>query len=292
MNDIAQLVIAGLTSGSIYGIIALAFTLIYNSTKIVNFAQGSLLMSGAMFSYYFLEYKKFPVILAIVVVICLTALLGLLLKVLIADPLYKKNAELFNIIIATLAVGIVLEQLFSIFIGKRQFRVPALIEGDPVRLGGNVMVFPETIILIGVTALCVIGFWFFLNKTSLGRAIQAIGFNREAAKLAGLKTSKLIAVTFMLSAAISGIGGIVVSPIMGASPYMGVALGVKGFAACILGGMGNPFAGFVGGIIIGLAESFSSFYISSTYAPVISYLIMLVMLIVKPSGLWPEKEGD
>ncbi|MDY0289043.1 MAG: branched-chain amino acid ABC transporter permease [Sphaerochaeta sp.] len=292
MNDIALLIIAGLSSGSIYGIIALAFTLIYNSTKIVNFAQGSLLMSGAMFSYYFLEYKQMPVVLAVVLVIVATSLLGLLLKTLIVDPLHKKKAELFNIIIATLAVSIVLEQLFSIFMGKRQFRVPSLIEGDPIKLGGNVMVFPETIILIVVTAFCVFCFWFLLNKTALGRAIQAIGFNREAAKLAGLKTSKLIAITFMLSAAISGIGGLIVSPIMGASPYMGVALGVKGFAACILGGMGNPFAGFVGGVIIGLAESFSSFYISSTYSPVFSYLILLVMLIVKPSGLWPEKGGD
>lgn len=292
MNDIAQLVIAGLTSGSIYGIIALAFTLIYNSTKIVNFAQGSLLMSGAMFSYLFFERLQWHPILAVIAVLVFTSLLGFLLKVLIADPLHKKNAELFNIIIATLAVSIVLEQVFSIFVGKRQFRVPPLIEGDSINLVGNVMVFPETIILILVTLFCVALFWMFLNKTALGRAIQAIGFNREAAQLAGLRTSRLITATFMLSAAISAVGGIVISPIMGASPYMGVALGVKGFAACILGGMGNPFAGFVGGVIIGLAESFSSFFISSTYAPVISYLIMLVMLIVKPSGLWPEKEGD
>lgn len=292
MQDIGRLLFAGITSGSIYGIIALAFTLIYNSTKIVNFAQGSFIMSGAMFAYYFITYQKLPIIIALPLIIVCSGIIGLCLKVFIIDTLQKHKSEMFNMVIATLAVGITLEQIFAVAIGKTKYDVPSLVPGDPVKIFfTDISVWPESIVLIVVTSLCIFGFWFFL-RTDLGRVIQAIGYNLEAAKITGLKTSKLISITFILSATISAVGGVIIAPIMGASPYMGTSLGVKGFAAAILGGMGNPFAGFVGGLILGIAETFSSFYISSTYSPAVAYLLLLLMLVVKPTGLWPEKEGD
>jgi len=292
MTDIIQLIIAGVSAGSIYGIIALAFTTIYNSTKIVNFAQGNFIMLGSMLAYYFMALQKLPITVAIILIVTLTGLIGLSMKIFIIDSLEKREAPLFSKIIATLAVGIILSQSAALIFGKTKYSVPPLIKGDPIKLfSTNIGIWPENIILIIITFGSVIGFWIFLNHTSLGRVIRAIGYNPKAAKIAGIQTSKIIAITFILSGGISALGGIIVAPIVGASPYMGMVLGVKGFSATILGGMGNPFAGFIGGIILGLVEAFGSYYISFTYAPVIAYVILLGMLMIKPTGLWPEKEA-
>lgn len=291
MQNIAQILIAGITSGSIYGIISLAFTLIYNSTKIVNFAQGNFIMIGAMLAYYFITVLQLPIFVAVVIVIIITCAIGLGMKVFIIDPLDRRNAPLYSMVIATLVIGIILSQVAALIFGKTKFMVPPLFEGDTITLFSGVGISIENLTLIIVSFISVVIFWIFLNHTDLGRVIQAIGYNFDAAKLTGIKTSKIIAITFILSSGMSAIGGILIAPITGASPYMGLSLGVKGFAATILGGMGNPFAGFVGGIILGLAETLGAYYISSTYAPVITYVILLGMLIIKPTGIWPEKEG-
>lgn len=293
MQIVIQLIISGVSAGCIYGIISLAFTLIYNSTKIVNFAQGSLIMAGAMLGHVFLYRMGLPSLVGLLLDIIVLCVIGLVMKFAVYDYLKRKGAKDYHLVITILGFGIVIEQIFALTVGKQQYSVPALIGAGksiaiPI-LGINM--YPENMILIIVTVILIAGFWIFLNKTHLGLCIQAIGFNPTAANLSGLKTSKLITITFCLSCAISAIGGILIAPIMGAQSAMGTVLGNKGFAATILGGMGNPFAGFMGGLIIGLVESFASYYISSTYSPVIAYAVLLLMLIVKPSGLWAEK-GD
>ncbi len=293
MQIIIQLFISGISAGCIYGIISLAFTMIYNSTKIVNFSQGSLVMAGAMLGHLFLYRMKLPGLAAVILDIAILCVIGLVMKFTIYDFLRKKNAKDYHLVITILGYGIVIDQLFALFIGKQQYSVPALIgDGSSIYIKAlGINMYPENLILIAVTVALIIVFWIFLNKTQLGLCIQAIGFNPDAARLSGLRTSMLISITFCLSCAVSALGGLLIAPIMGATSSMGASLGVKGFAATILGGMGNPFAGFVGGLMIGLIETFASYYISSTYSSVIAYLVLLLMLIVKPSGLWPEK-GD
>lgn len=293
MQIVIQLLVSGISAGCIYGIISLAFTLIYNSTKIVNFAQGSLIMAGAMLGHLFLYRMGLPSLVAVLLDIAVLCVIGLVMKFAVYDFLKKKGAKEFHLVITILGLGIVIDQLFALLVGKQQYSVPALIgDGSSVFIPAlGINMYPENIILIAVTVILIIVFWIFLNKTRLGLCIQAIGFNPTAAKLGGLKSSMLITITFCLSCAVSALGGILIAPIMGAMSSMGGTLGVKGFAATILGGMGNPFAGFVGGLIIGLIESFAAYYISSTYSPVIAYAVLLLMLIVKPSGLWAEK-GD
>ncbi len=293
MQIIIQLFISGISAGCIYGIISLAFTMIYNSTKIVNFSQGSLVMAGAMLGHLFLYRMKLPALAAVVLDMAILCVIGLVMKFTIYDFLRRKNAKDYHLVITILGYGIVIDQLFALLIGKQQYSVPALIgDGSSIYLKAlGINMYPENLILIAVTVALIIIFWIFLNKTQLGLCIQAIGFNADAARLSGLRTSMLISITFCLSCSISALGGLLIAPIMGATSSMGASLGVKGFAATILGGMGNPFAGFVGGLMIGLIETFASYYISSTYSSVIAYLVLLLMLIIKPSGLWPEK-GD
>lgn len=290
MQTIVYIIISGLSSGCIYGLIALAFTTVYNSTKIVNFAQGAFFMAGAMLANLFMVKMGLPIWLSVILDVLCVCAIGAVMKIGIVDRLVKKNAHAYHIVITTLGISIVLEQGFALIFGKDQYSVPTLFNGQPIDLKLlQVKVYPASYILIAITTVLIIGLWLFLNKSAIGRSIQAVGFNIEAAKLTGLRTSALIFITFMLCAGVSALGGILMGPVLSAYSYMGNVLGVKGFAATILGGMGNPFAGFAGGIIIGLIESFGAYYISSTYASLIVYAVLLIMLIVKPSGIWPEK---
>lgn len=290
---IIQLLISGISAGCIYGIISLGYTLIYNSTKLVNFAQGSLVMAGAMLAHLFLYRMKLPGFIGLILDILVLCGIGLGLKFGVYDFLKKKNAKEFHLVITILACGIVIEQVFALTVGKQQYSVPALFgDGSSISIPAlGINVYPENIILVVTTLILIIGFYIFLNKTRLGLCIQAIGYNSQAARLSGLKTSLLVTITFCLSCAVSAIGGLMIAPIMGATSSMGLTLGIKGFAATILGGMGNPFAGFAGGLILGLIETFASYYISSTYSPIIAYAVLLLILIIKPSGIWAEKGG-
>ena len=140
-----------------------------------------------------------------------------------------------------------------------------------------------------VTGILVILLWVLLNRTMLGLTIKAVGYNPQVARLTGIRFSTTVGVTFVLSAAVSAIAGFLIAPIMGASPYMGLPFAVKGFVAAILGGMGNPFAGVIGGLILGLIETFSAFYISTSYSESIAFIVLLLMLFVRPTGLFPEE---
>ena len=290
MQTIAYISISGLCTGCIYGLIALAFTIIFNSTKIVNFAQGQFFMSGAMLANLFMVKMGLNRWLSLLLVVLCMCVIGALFKFGIFDYLMGKGAHSYHIVITTLGLGIVMEQIFAVFFGKDQYHVPTLFDGEsiPLRFLG-VKITSTNYIIMGVTIILIVFTWLFLNKSSTGKAIQAIGFNKEAAQLVGLRTSTLVFITFMLCSAVSGIGGTIMASQLSAYSYMGSILGVKGFAATILGGMGNAFAGFVGGLIIGLIESFSAYFISSTYASLIVYAILLLMLIIKPTGLWPAK---
>ncbi len=290
MQTVVYIIISGLCTGCIYGLIALAFTTIYNSTKIVNFAQGEFFMAGAMLANLFMVKMGLNTWVSLILVVLCVCVIGALMKFGVFDFLMGKGAHSYHIVITTLGLGIVLEQVFSVFFGKDQYHVPTLFNGKEISLKAlGVKIFPTSYIIMGVTVILIVVLWLFLNKSATGKAIRAIGYNKEAAQLVGLHTSTLVFITFMLCSAVSGVGGVIMASQLSAYCYMGGILSVKGFAATIMGGMGNTFAGFVGGLIIGLIESFAAYYISSTYSSLIVYAVLLIMLIVKPSGLWPEK---
>ena len=192
--------------------------------------------------------------------------------------------------IATLAVGIVLSNGTALIFGKTQFPVPPMFGNTALRFS-VLSLLPQNIVVLGMAGLEVLLLWAFLNKTVLGMAIRATGYNREVAELLGIRSSTVITLTFVVSAVISATAGLAIAPIIGAYPYMGIFLAVKGFVAAILGGMGNPFAGAIGGFILGILEAMSSFYISSSYSEVIAFILMLAVLMVRPTGLFAEHEN-
>ncbi|MBB6453712.1 branched-chain amino acid transport system permease protein [Salirhabdus euzebyi] len=286
MDVYGQLLIAGISTGSIYGLIALAFLIIYNSTQIVNFAQGEMVMVGAMMTFFGLSFHSFSYLSTFFIVIGSMIVIAFIFQHVLVKPLQKQGASMFSIIIGTIALGIVLSEGMGLWLGKQQYGVPPIIPNNPISLG-NITILPQNLLIIIISWSLVISIWYFFNRTMTGLSLRAVSISTEGAQVSGIKISRMLAIGFTLSAVVSGIGGLLIAPVVGASPYLGLSIAVKGFAAAILGGMGNIYAGMIGGIIIGISESFFSFYIPS-YAEAITFTIMLFMLVVKPTGLFPE----
>ena len=286
MDILIQLLIAGISLGSIYGLVALAFLVIYNSTQIVNFAQGEMVMVGGMMAFLGLSLYNFSYISTFFIVIGSMIVIAFLFQNVLVNPLRKQNAPIFTIIIGTIAFGTVSSEGMGLWLGKQEYGVPPIIPNDPISIGGA-SILPQSVLIIVISWVLVIGIWYFFHNTMTGLSLRAVSVNAEGAQVSGIKIKRMLMIGITISAIVSGIGGMLVAPIIGASPYVGLSIAVKGFAAAILGGMGNIYAGMIGGLIIGITEAFFSFYIPS-YAEAITYGIMLFMLVVKPTGLFPE----
>jgi len=286
MENYLQLFIAGISTGSIYGLIALAFLIIYNTTKIVNFAQGEMVMVGAMMAFFGIGVSKFSYAGTILIVIGAMVLLSYVFRYALVVPLQHRGAPIFNIIIGTIAFGTVVSEGIGLWLGKQQYGVPPIIPNNPIQLMG-LSILPQNLLIIIVSFVLVGFIYFFFHKTMTGLSLRAVAISPDGAKVSGIKLSRMLAIGFILSALVSGVGGMLIAPVVGASPYMGLSIAVKGFAAAILGGMGNIYAGMIGGLIIGVTESFLSYGLPS-YAEPITYAIMLFMLFFKPTGLFPE----
>ena len=280
-----QLMVAGITSGSIYGLVALAFTLTYTSTQVINFGQGEFVMLGAMLAVSLAVSLKFPVVGTILTIIVLVGLVGLLMEVILINPLYKKRANIISFIIGTMAIGLLLRDGSAMVWGKSQLFVPSIFSEEPIRIGG-ITLMPQNVFIVLATATITLGLWLFLEKTLVGMGIRATAFNRMAASLIGIEVRRLIILTLIISSSVAGMAGYFFAPIISASAYMGLQLSIKGFIAAVIGGMGNPFAAMVGGILLGVIEQLGAAYISSAYKDIISFLVMLSVLMVKPNGLF------
>jgi len=286
LENYIQLVIAGISTGSIYGLIALAFLIIYNTTKIVNFAQGEMVMVGAMMAFFGIGISKFNYFGTILLVLAAMIVLSYVFRYALVAPLQRRGAPMFSIIIGTIAFGTVVSEGIGLWLGKQQYGVPPIIPNNPIHFL-NLSILPQSLLIIIVSLVLVVAIWYFFHKTMIGLSLRAVAINPDGAKVSGINISRMVAIGFALSALVSGIGGMLIAPVAGASPYMGLSIAVKGFAAAILGGMGNMYAGMVGGLIIGVIESLLS-YNFAAYAEPITYGIMLFMLFVKPTGLFPE----
>ncbi|GAA1062341.1 branched-chain amino acid ABC transporter permease [Agromyces bracchium] len=282
MTTFLQLAVSGIALGSIYGLVALGFLVIYHATGLVNFAQGQLLMAGAMTAYVLLMQLDlgYPLVLLGVVVVAL--LLALVFRYGIHRPMVRRGAPTENMVVATIAFGLVLTAAAELGIGNTRYGVDPIFPGAPIAIGG-VSMQTQSIVITAVAWVLVGLVWFFFTKTLTGVSLRAVGLNRTAAAVSGVRVSRLITVAFALSVIVTAVGGALVAPIIGAGPSMGLAIAVKGFAAAVLGGMSSVYRGMVAGVAIGLIEMLSSYYISSAYAPVIAYTILFLALVLMPA---------
>jgi len=281
MAELVQLLFAGLTTGAVYALVALGFTLIFQASEVVNFAQGEFVMLGGMVTVFAFE-AGLPLPLAAALAIAVAVTTGLLLHRLAIEP--AKGATVVTLIIVTIGASILIRGIAQIVFDKQFHALPAFTGDEPLRLLGAA-ILPQSLWVLGGAAAIVFGLWLFMERTLLGKAVRATAANRLAAELVGIDTRIVLALAFAVSAAIGAVGGILVTPITLTSYAVGTILALKGFAAAMLGGIGNPVGAVLGGLVLGLLEAFAAGWISSTYKDGVAFLVILLVLLVMPQGL-------
>lgn len=282
MAELLQFISSGLTVGAIYALVALGFTLIYKSSDIINFAQGEFVMLGGM-TTVFLTLAGVPVPLAALIAIIVTTAIGLALHRLAIEP--ARGASPVALIMITIGASIFLRGLAQIVFDRRFHSLPPLFGSDPIQLGGAA-ILPQSLVVLASAAAIVTLLWLFIDRTLLGKAVLATAANRLAARLIGIDTRRIVDLSFAVSAAIGAIAGILITPIALTSYDVGTLLALKGFAAAMLGGIGSAPGAVVGGLVIGMIEAFAAGYFSSNYKDAVAFLIILVVLVFIPQGLF------
>ncbi len=276
-----QFLAGGLTAGAIYALVALGFSIIYNASRVLNFAQGEFVMIGGM-SAVSLVGAGAPMPLAIVGAVAIAAVVGLLLEYLAVGR--ARNADVVTLIIITIGASIFLKGLAQLVWDKSIHPLAPLSGDKPIALFGAT-ILPQSLWVLGVTVLIVIALSWFFNRTMYGKAMLATSYNRLAAQLVGIEVRRVLFASFGLAAALGAIAGVLVAPITFTSYDIGVMLGLKGFAAAILGGLGSFPGAIIGGLVLGLLENLGAGYVSSAYKDVIAFAIILAVLFFRPDGL-------
>jgi len=281
MAEFLQFFFSGLTVGAVYGLVALGFTLIYNASDVVNFAQGEFVMLGGMVTVA-ASAAGIPLPLAALVAIVVTILVGLALHRLAIEP--ARGASPVALIIITIGASIFIRGVAQNVFDKQFHKLPAFSGDAPFTVFGAT-ILPQSLWVLAGAAAIVVLLYAFLEHTVVGKAVLATAANRLAARLVGIDTAMIMTLSFGLAAAIGAIAGILVTPITLTGYGIGTMLALKGFAAGMLGGMGNPLGAVLGGVLLGLLEAFGAGYLSSTYKDGIAFVIILLVLFVLPRGL-------
>lgn len=283
-----QFLFSGVTVGATYALAALGFTLIYNASNVINFAQGEFIMLGGMLAVYFTQ-AGLPLPAALLLAILVPAVVGVLIEKLAIEPV--KGAEPVTLIIITIGASLVIRGLAAVIFGKSTFSLPAFSGDTPIEILGATLL-PQSLWVLGVTAVVVVALWYFFNRTLHGKAMLATSYNRLAAELVGINTSWVLFMSFAMSAALGALGGILLTPITLTSYDVGIMLGLKGFVAAVLGGLGNGLGAVVGGLLVGILEAMGAGYISSAYKDAIPFVLILFILFFMPRGLFGGKSTD
>ncbi|MDI3468428.1 MAG: ABC transporter, permease protein 1 (cluster 4, leucine/isoleucine/valine/benzoate) [Pseudolabrys sp.] len=283
--ELIQSLVNGVGIGLVYGLIAIGFCVIYNASGIVNFAQGVFVMLGGMFAYSFLVGMKLPLALAAAISIALVAVVGVLVQIAVIRPMWKRKAPMFAIILATLAVQLLIEQIVILTLGDQPRTYPEFTSGGPLKIG-QVAIGYQLFWVLGCGALMVGLLTLFFNKTRVGRALRACSQNREAAALLGIPVGSMLVLSFALSAALGAAAGILITPMQYTSYSIDGPFGVSGFIAAIIGGFGSAPAALAGGILLGVVQSAAIVVFGAGYKNVIALTVLLIVLLFFPKGLF------
>jgi branched-chain amino acid transport system permease protein len=287
-SSLLQYLITGLTLGSTYGLTALGFTIIFNTTGVINFAQGEFVMLGGMMSVYFMHSLGLGEPTAVVLAVLGATMAGALVERLAIRPV--RDCPTINLIIITIGVSILIRGLAMLLWGKDTHVLEPFSGNQPIMfLGAAIM--PQAIWVLAISLFLLGALKLFFSGTIHGKAMLACSFDPKAASLVGIGVQRMVLLSFMISAFVGAVGGVILAPITMTSYDVGIMLGLKGFAACILGGLGNPFGAAAGGLILGVLESMGAGFVSSAYKDALAFVILLILLFVKPSGLFGPKDS-
>ena len=280
---ILQYLLAGIATGSVYAAVALGFTIIYNATGIINFAQGEFLMLGGMIAISLA--RLMPLAPAILIAVVATGLVGVLLQLVFLS--WLKNPAVLRLIIITIALSILLREA-ALHIWDEKVRALPFFSGDETSSFAlfGARVSPQVLWVLGISAVMVAGLTVFFRSTMLGKAMRACASNPTAARLCGIRASTIVSLSFFLAAAIGALAGCAVSPLTQTQYDMGSSLAVKGFTCAVLGGLGSVPAAVAAGLVVGILETASVSILPLAYKDVVALGILLVILSVRPQGLF------
>jgi branched-chain amino acid transport system permease protein len=281
-----QIVVSGLTVGAIYALIAIGFTIVFSTVRIVNFAHGEFVMAGGVLYAWLNIVHQIPVAVAIPLAIAGCVVLAWLSYELCLAGMNKDNH--IAQVMVTLGLGITIKGLAEVVIGKDTQFPPPFTSGSPLAVG-SVSISQQSIWIVGSLAVMLGLLWALLQKTRVGKGMRAVAINHYAAVLMGISPKRAAIIAFALAGLIGGLAGALLAPVASAHYDNGIFLGVKGFAAAILGGLGNPVGAVLGGLILGLTESLTAGYVSSVYKDAVSLVLLLVILLSRPQGLLGQR---
>jgi branched-chain amino acid transport system permease protein len=289
MGIALQLLFTGLGVGSIYALVALGFVLIYRATNVVNFAQGDFAMLGAFSMVVLCIDLGWPYWLGIVLTIIAMALFGALFNLGVYYPL--RHRTFLPVIISTIGASILLENGVLAAYGPRPQSLPGVFASQGFSIG-PVFFDSQYLTILAVTVFGVALQYLFFERTLLGKKLQAVSQDKEMASLLGIPVAFMIALTFVYSATLGGLAGILVAPILFVSVQMGASIALKAFAASIIGGFGDVTGAIVGGLALGVIETFGAAYISVPYKDGFAFLVLFVFLLIRPQGIFGERVAE
>jgi len=296
LKTLLDYVIPGISLGTIYALIALGFTIIYRVTEVINFAQGEFVMLGAMCMATFTRTLDLPIPVGFALSVLVVTLLGALMEWLTIRPIRK--ASVVSMIIVTIGCSIFIRGVAMFLWGKDALPWLEIGSQEAILLPGDIRVSPQTLWILGITLSVVFLAHLFFEHTFTGKSMTACASNRTAAHLMGIPVERMILYSFALSGALGAVSGIVISLTYFPAYDMGASLGLKGFAAAILGGLGNNLGAVIGGVTLGLLESLGIGFlsrvvqISSGYKDVIALLVLVLVLVIRPSGIMGFRSHD
>jgi branched-chain amino acid transport system permease protein len=283
MSQILQQLVNGLALGSVYALIALGYTMVYGIVRLINFAHGDVFMLGAYYGFFAITRLHIPFILAMPIAMGLAALTGVIIERLAYRPL--RQAPRIAALITAIGVSLLIQNLGLKLFESRPRPYPQIMRTIVWDVGG--VVFSNTqIVMLGVALLLMVLISLFVYKTKTGKALRAVAFDRDAARLMGIDSDRIILITFALGSALAAAGGVLVGFYYNRiTPTMGTMYGLKAFVAAVVGGIGIVPGAMLGGVIMGIAEVFVVAFVSSTLKDAIAFAVLIVVLLVKPAGL-------
>ncbi len=288
MNIFLQTIINGVIVGGTYALMAVGLTFVLGFMDLVNFAHGELYMLGAYFTYFFVVTIALPHIIGIPLAILVAMLLGLLIERFLLRPVWDKDILIRMLL--TVGLMILIPNVITVMLTAVPKKVPPPFTMSPFILG-NVRVAPIQLLIVLVSVFIIVLFHLFMQRTRLGKAMRATFQDKEVAMAMGIDTKKIYAYTFSIGCGMAAAGGAMLSMIYNVFPAMGAITTTKAFAVVILGGLGNFAGAILGALIVGVSESIAGTYISSGYKDAVAFILLVLILMVKPSGIMGKKGG-
>ena len=292
MDNIAinlQILFSGLAVGAIYSLVALGFVLIIRATNVVNFAQGDFAMLGAFAMMTMLTILKLPYWLSFLLSLAVMTVFGVIFNYGVYYPL--RNRSFLPVIISTLGASIFLQNTVLAVYGPQAQPLEKVFKSPGLEIGG-VFLDSQYLVILGVTVVAVAFQYFLFEHTLLGKKLQATSQDKDMARLLGIPVAWMIAITFIYSATLGGLAGILIGPVLFVSIGMGSIIALKAFSATIIGGFGDVTGAIVGGLLLGVVESFAGAYISVPYKDAFGFLLLFIFLLIRPQGIFGEKISE